>query len=111
MTETVGDNDGEQTSKQQHSTNARTLVLDSAFLINHFIIMASGFGKWYEEKQAEQNGETSSSSWFDTESLPLFSTEGMPGMSLESMRESMEAQMPRKILGMGYQQRFQVGDP
>ena len=73
--------------------------------------MASGFGKWYEEKQAEQNGETSSSSWFDTESLPLFSTEGMPGMSLESMRESMEAQMPRKILGMGYQQRFQVGGP
>lgn len=71
--------------------------------------MTSGFGKWYEEKQAEENGETTSSSWFDTETLPMFNTENLPGISLESMRESMEAQMPRKIMGMGYQQRFQVG--
>jgi len=71
--------------------------------------MSSGFGKWYEEQQAGHGGDTSStSSWFDTESLPLFNMESMPGMSLESMRESLEAQMPRKILGMGYQQRFQV---
>lgn len=73
--------------------------------------MSSSFGKWYEDQQASQNGEgaAAGSSWFDTEQgLPLFSTEGMPGFSLESMRESMEASMPRKILGMGYQQRFQV---
>jgi len=71
----------------------------------------SGFGKWYEEQQAAENGEaTASSSWFggSDEVLPLFNTENMPTFSLESMRESMEAQMPRKILGMGYQQRFQV---
>jgi Got1/Sft2-like family len=73
--------------------------------------MSSGFGKWYEDQQqTERNGGSSStSSWFDSESLPLFNMENMPGISLESMRESMEAQMPRKILGMGYQQRFQVG--
>jgi len=71
--------------------------------------MSSSFGKWYAEQQAEENGEGGSSSWFDIEQgLPLFSTEGMPGFSFESMRESMEASMPRKILGMGYQQRFQV---
>jgi hypothetical protein len=72
--------------------------------------MSSSFGKWYEDQKAEQDGEgAGTSSWFDTEQgLPLFSTEGMPGFSLESMKESMEASMPRKILGMGYQQRFQV---
>lgn len=71
--------------------------------------MSSSFGKWYEEQQAEQGSGDASSSWFDMEQgIPLFSTEGMPNFSFESMRESMEASMPRKILGMGYQQRFQV---
>ena len=73
--------------------------------------MSSSFGKWYEEQQAEQGSEGASSSWFDMEQgIPLFSTEGMPSISFEGMRESMEASMPRKILGMGYQQRFQVID-
>ncbi len=76
--------------------------------------MSSSFGKWYTDQQAEQNADgatSSTSSWFDMEQgLPLFSTEGMPSFSIEGMRESMEASMPRKILGMGYQQRFQVGE-
>lgn len=42
------------------------------------------------------------------EGLPLFSTEGMPNISFDSMKQTMEASMPKKILGMGYQQRFQV---
>lgn len=73
--------------------------------------MSSSFGKWYADQQADQHADgANSSSWFDTEQgLPLFSTEGMPSFSFESMKESMEASMPRKILGMGYQQRFQVG--
>ena len=29
---------------------------------------------------------------------------------LESFRSSLEAQMPQKILGMNYQQRFKVGE-
>jgi Got1/Sft2-like family len=70
------------------------------------------FGKWYEEKKAEENSGgdegAASSSWFDTESLPLFSTETMQSMSWSNMKASMEAQMPRQILGMGYQQRFKV---
>jgi hypothetical protein len=71
------------------------------------------FGKWYEEKKARENGGGdggggASSSWFDTESLPLFSTETMQSMSWSNMKASMEAQMPRQIMGMGYQQRFKV---
>lgn len=74
----------------------------------------SGFGQWYEEQKAAENGTASSgsSSWFDTEALPLFNTEGLQGslqgFSFDSMKQSMEASMPKKILGMGYQQRFKV---
>ena len=71
--------------------------------------MSSSFGKWYEEQKAEEAGTGSSSSWFESEQvLPLFSTEGMPNLSFDSMKTAMEAQMPKKILGMGYQQRFKV---
>ena len=68
---------------------------------------SGGFGQWYEQT----NGGTTEagSSWFDTESLlPMYSTEGMPSFSWDSMKASMEAQMPKKIMGMGYQQRFKV---
>jgi hypothetical protein len=69
--------------------------------------MSSGFGQWYEEKKAEENGDSQrSSSWFNTdEVLPLFTTETI---SWSGMKESMESQMPKKIMGMGYQQRFKV---
>jgi hypothetical protein len=70
----------------------------------------SSFGKWYEEQKAEESGDaSSSSSWFETEQmLPLFNTEGIQNFSFDSMKQSMEAQLPKKILGMGYQQRFKV---
>lgn len=71
------------------------------------------FGKWHEQQKAaeENGGAASTSSWFgDTEHLlPLY--EGMQGLqpvSFDSIRSSMEAQMPKKIMGMGYQQRFKV---
>lgn len=67
----------------------------------------SSFGKWYEEKKNEELGDNSNSgSWFETEQLlPLFNSETL---SWNSMKASMEKQMPGTILGMGYQQRFQV---
>jgi hypothetical protein len=76
----------------------------------------SGFGKWYEEKKNEELGDSSgaSSSWLGgtvDQVLPLFNTENFPQLqpiSWETMKSSMEQQMPKKILGMGYQQRFQV---
>jgi hypothetical protein len=74
----------------------------------------SGFGKWYDDQQVAESGSAgeSSSSWFDSEQvLPLFNTEGMQGFSFDSMKQSMEASMPKKILGMGYQQRFKVSRP
>ena len=70
----------------------------------------SSFGSWYDEQKAAESGE-STSSWssIDIEqALPLFNSENLPGFSIDSMRQSMEAQMPKKILGMGYQQRFKV---
>jgi len=72
----------------------------------------SSFGSWYDEQKASENGDaSSSSSWFSIDSeqvLPLFNSENLPGFSIDSMKQSMEAQMPKKILGMGYQQRFKV---
>ena len=70
----------------------------------------SSFGQWYEEKKAEESGESQHSSWFDgtDQMLPLFNTDSMQNLSWGSMKASMEAQMPKKIMGMGYQQRFQV---
>jgi hypothetical protein len=69
----------------------------------------TGFGQWYEEKKAEESGDraVSSSSWgfSSEEGLPLFNTDSI---SWSGMRESMESQMPKKIMGMGYQQRFKV---
>ena len=72
---------------------------------------SSSFGSWYDEQKAAENGGSSNSSWFSIDSeqaLPLFNSENLPGFSMESMRETMEASMPKKILGMGYQQRFKV---
>lgn len=73
----------------------------------------SSFGQWYEDKRAEESG-SSSQSWMPAgqDLLPLFNVSAesinMPSMSWESMKSSMEAQMPQKVMGMGYQQRFKV---
>ncbi|VEU36206.1 unnamed protein product [Pseudo-nitzschia multistriata] len=71
----------------------------------------SSFGSWYDEQKAAENGGASNSNWFsiDTdEVLPLFNAENLQGFSFENMKQTMEGQMPKKILGMGYQQRFKV---
>ena len=76
----------------------------------------SSFGQWYENQRAAEDGGSSNSSWFSTEEvLPMFNTDSLQGytdglsnLSIDSMRQTMEAQMPKKILGMGYQQRFKV---
>jgi len=73
---------------------------------------SSSFGSWYDEQKAEKDGDGSSNaSWFsiDTEEvLPLFNSENLQAFSIDSMKQTMESQMPKKILGMGYQQRFKV---
>jgi hypothetical protein len=75
----------------------------------------SSFGQWYEDKQAGQSGATSSSSsWLPSSDdvLPLFNVGtdslSIPNISWDSMKSNMEAQMPQKVMGMGYQQRFKV---
>ena len=82
----------------------------------------SGFGQWYEEQQNDgsgsslsNNGLASSFSNFfmesenDGDTLPLFTNEdGTSSFSLSSMRSSLEAQLPSKVMGMNYQQRFRM---
>lgn len=82
-----------------------------------------GFGQWYDDRKIQESGTNAagassaadtSASWFgvgalDTESLlPMFNSETMQSLSWSNMKASMEAQMPKQIMGMGYQQRFQV---
>ena len=87
---------------------------------------SSGFGQWYDDKKAQDmegglSNESSSSSlsWFGIEGgttesvLPMFNNTTTESMmqsmsSWNNMKSSIEAQMPKQILGMGYQQRFQV---
>jgi hypothetical protein len=69
----------------------------------------SSFGKWHEEQKAREAGtDTASSSWFSvsSESLPLWESPEMPTFS--GMRASLESQLPQNVMGMNYQQRFQV---
>ena len=78
----------------------------------------SSFGSWYDEQRAAENGDaggpsssSSFTSWLSIDSeqvLPLFNSENLQGFSIESMKQSMEGSMPKKIMGMGYQQRFKV---
>jgi Got1/Sft2-like family len=71
--------------------------------------MSKGFGQWYEEKKAEENGENvrSGSLSISGQLLPLFDGADMSS-SWSSVKASMESQMPKQILGMSYQQRFKV---
>lgn len=74
------------------------------------------FGKWYDEQKAGEAGEGGGSSLFGNlgiemnlnsdQLLPLY--EGMQPVNFQNIRAGMEAQMPKKVLGMGYQQRFKV---
>ncbi|KAL7581547.1 hypothetical protein ACA910_022111 [Epithemia clementina (nom. ined.)] len=78
----------------------------------------TGFGQWYEEKKAQEEGGSQSGalSWMGLDGsssemmLPLFHIDPatLESFSWTNMKASMEAQMPKQILGMGYQQRFQV---
>uniref|UniRef100_A0A7S1YWI7 Vesicle transport protein n=1 Tax=Trieres chinensis TaxID=1514140 RepID=A0A7S1YWI7_TRICV len=86
-----------------------------------------GFGQWYDEqKQGGQGGSSQGGSAMgsffggstastsaeggNSDTLPLFSSGiGVPeNMSWGNFKASLEAQMPQKIMGMNYQQRFQV---
>lgn len=73
----------------------------------------SSFGAWYEEKKNEENGDHNANNnniWFPAtdQLLPLFNTENLQPISWGAMKASMENQMPKQIMGMGYQQRFKV---
>lgn len=81
------------------------------------------FGKWYEEKKNDDSETTDTassggggSSWlFNIEDsmqlLPTLHSDSLPNVqnfTLANMKASMEQQMPKKILGLNYQQRFKV---
>ena len=64
------------------------------------------FGDWYD-KQKQEEAASSNNDGGDVESQS-FLPDSMSGLSLTSMRSSLEAQLPQQIMGMNYQQRFQV---
>ncbi|KAL9180037.1 hypothetical protein ACHAXT_008007 [Thalassiosira profunda] len=91
--------------------------------------MSTSFGSWYDEQKQQTQPPSSGNTSGVGDSLGLGSlfasapadnnngegTEGdvesqslMGGYSVASMRSSLEAQLPGKVMGMNYQQRFQV---
>ncbi|KAL7515481.1 hypothetical protein ACHAXN_013118 [Cyclotella atomus] len=81
----------------------------------------SSFGQWHaDQKQQQQPAQSNSmslSSLFsssttdppnDEASGDIESQSLLDNLSLSSMRSSLEAQLPQKIMGMNYQQRFQI---
>lgn len=100
--------------------------------------MSSSFGKWYDDQKQQQGGGAGAppssggagadgpglglaslfssggaASSDDVESQSLLTGGGMgsldvSNLSLSSMRSSLESQLPQKIMGMNYQQRFRV---
>ena len=82
------------------------------------------FGQWYEQQQQQQQqqnnneNESASSSFSFANVFNISNNEGneaegdeemgslLPNLS--SMKQTLEQQLPNKILGMNYQQRFQV---
>mmetsp|Transcript_761 Transcript_761/g.1460 ORF Transcript_761/g.1460 Transcript_761/m.1460 type:complete len:258 (+) Transcript_761:214-987(+) len=93
------------------------------------------FGKWYEEQKQQQiqppgSGGAATNDSFASSFSSLFSPapatnpDGTPAtasdtdvesqtllpqsFNLASMRSSLEAQLPQKIMGLNYQQRFQI---
>lgn len=89
----------------------------------------SSFGKWYDDQKrppssgggvgdsmglgslfsssTTTNNAGGDSDGGDVESQSLLDSTSLSA-NLASMRSSLESQMPQKIMGMGYQQRFQV---
>ncbi|KAL3805877.1 hypothetical protein HJC23_007838 [Cyclotella cryptica] len=80
------------------------------------------FGKWYDDQKQQQqqppppaaapSNSMSLSSLFSpstsAEEGDIESQSLLESFSLSSMRSSLEAQLPQKIMGMNYQQRFQI---
>ena len=68
----------------------------------------SGFGNWTPQQEGgdlESGGGAETSSFFGgVPALP----EGMPDMSWSSFKSSLESQMPQRVMGMNYQERFKV---
>eukprot|EP00978_Attheya_sp_CCMP212_P025396 scaffold81618_cov46-Attheya_sp.AAC.3 len=90
---------------------------------------SNGFGDWYAQQQQPQSGSPASSGFSinglfggssaeekktdgdvelgnGDEQAPLFG--GTDNLNFSSLRAGLEAQLPQKIMGMNYQQRFQV---
>ena len=58
--------------------------------------MSSGFGAWYQEQKAQENEQAPHPPQEDGTMLPLWGDTSQ--YSFTSMRSSMEAQMPQKII-------------
>ena len=74
----------------------------------------SGFGDWYKEQQQQENPGGNEnildSLTSQAEALPMFLTEttGALNANMSHLTSSFEAQLPKKVMGMNYKQRFKV---
>jgi len=78
--------------------------------------MSTSFGQWHQQQQGGGDGSDSilplfggsvSSLTTSFDSLNVDMSQ-MPAMDFGSIKSAMEAQMPAKVMGMNYQQRFKV---
>ena len=75
--------------------------------------MSSGFGNWnYDQKGGNGGGNDLESGGGGGETTSFLGASGIPampeGMSWSNFKSSLEAQMPQKVMGMNYQERFKV---
>ena len=74
--------------------------------------MSSGFGNWnYDQKDGSGGGGDLESGGGGGETASFLGASGiaMPeGMSWSNFKSSLEAQMPQRVMGMNYQERFKV---
>eukprot|EP01082_Thalassiosira_pseudonana_P014999 g13391.t1 g13391 contig8:581520-582266(+) len=84
------------------------------------------FGKWYDDQKQQQQQPTAATTMSLSSLFSASSTDAQTNsstnnediesqslllptnFSLSSMRSSLESQLPQKIMGMNYQQRFQI---
>ena len=74
--------------------------------------MSSGFGNWtYENPNnpSSNDNNTNGGEGGLGMTLPLFQNNNIPSdLGWSNIKSTMEAQMPQKVLGMNYQERFRV---
>ena len=106
---------GREAGSRRENKAYRELIINLTQSAAHLLIsnMSSGFGNWnYDQKGGNGGGGDLESGGGGGETASFLGASGMPampeGMSWSNFKSSLEAQMPQKVMGMNYQERFKV---